>query len=229
MATTAPRLNRLAPVSSRVKIAVKPLYNQAFCPPSRIAPPTGPKALSYHEIRESDRDCIALASPSTSKKQRLSEDHVARALSPEIAPEQLDTDDESGSSHFVCLYRKIQNSIQKKAITWEGDGVLVLFPSPSGTMAVLKDSTQGKTLGSVMLGIHIDVRSGKLIKVGCRQLEIQRPATVAEIQALGSSAHDGHGESGWSDIVKIDGVSLIFCTLIRLHAQGWSKAYCLLF
>ncbi|EGF98460.1 uncharacterized protein MELLADRAFT_79688 [Melampsora larici-populina 98AG31] len=84
-------------------------------------------------------------------------------------------------------------------------------------MAVLKDSVKGKTLGSMMLGLQAEVRSGVQLKVGGRQLEIQRQADAGEIEFL-ESGQTREDESGWSNIVKKDDTVSPFIT--PLHSTG---------
>lgn len=140
-----------------------------------------------------------------SKKRRRSDINLTEAQ-PIKDADQLELKDQAGPWYFVCLYRKMQAMHSSKSSTWGDDGFLVLYPSSSGCMAVLKDSVKGKTLGSMMLGSQSEVRSGVQLKVGGRQLEIQRKADAGEIGFL-ESGQSREDESGWSDIVKKDGRS----------------------
>ncbi|KAG0142161.1 hypothetical protein CROQUDRAFT_97881 [Cronartium quercuum f. sp. fusiforme G11] len=189
-----------APSISRGQMPVKSLGSRPFRPPSRLAVTSNVQAKANQDERGMNLS-KPFSGPSSFKKQRLSEPSVTHASSTAI-PERTDATEGPQTSHFSCLYRKVQSSLPKKNVTWEGDGFLILFPSQSGTMAVLKDSLNGKTLGSMMLSAQVNVRSGASIKVGNKQLEIQRPATASEVQNLESGQNRHDEEVGWTDIVK---------------------------
>lgn len=203
MIAIAPARTTQAAVTSLKSTKAVALCSKPFRAPSRVAAPFSPHA----KADEGSHAAKTFLGPSF-KKQRLSVDPIVTRPNKTVTVENSETNKESDtSSHFVCLYRKIQSPLHKKNPNWEGDGFLVLFSSQSGTMAVLKDSTSGKTLGSTTLGSQVDLRSNTLLKVGGRQIEIQRPATAIEIQSL-ESGENRCEEVSWSSIVKNDGRSI---------------------
>ncbi|EGG05553.1 uncharacterized protein MELLADRAFT_52770 [Melampsora larici-populina 98AG31] len=195
------------------KIATKPLVNRPFCPPSRAE--TSTQAEDNQETEPTENLAVS-STYLASKKRRRSDTNLTEAQ-PITNTDQLELKDHTGPLYFVCLYRKMQGMHSSKTSTWGDDGFLVLYPSSSGCMAVLKDSVKGKTLGSMMLGLQAEVRSGVQLKVGGRQLEIQRQADAGEIEFL-ESGQTREDESGWSDIVKKDDTVSPFIT--PLHSTG---------
>ncbi|KAH9816885.1 hypothetical protein DFH28DRAFT_194762 [Melampsora americana] len=204
--------SRIAPTAStyRGKIAIKPLVNRPFCPPARAENST--RVEDNQDIELTKNSTVSSTYLASKKRRRSDTDHIE--VQPTTNTDQLELKDQTGPLYFVCLYRKMQALQSSKTSTWGDDGFLVLYPSSSGCMAVLKDSVKGKTLGSMMLGLQTEVRPGVQLKVGGRQLEIQRQADAGEIEFL-ESGQSREDESGWSDIVKKDETVLPFTTPVR--------------
>ncbi|MBW0466235.1 hypothetical protein O181_005950 [Austropuccinia psidii MF-1] len=120
-----------------------------------------------------------------------------------------ETQKSNENQSFVCLYRRLTGLAPKKKLTWDGDGILCLSNSQRGTMAVLKDLPTDKVLASMLLGTNLDFQPQALVKVGSREVQIQRSATDSEIKDLEQTAQR-LPETDWAEVVKPDSTCGMF-------------------
>ncbi|KAA1065260.1 helicase [Puccinia graminis f. sp. tritici] len=173
------------------KYFAKPTAGQPFNAPSTLLS-SGLKRTKVESLSHGEIDTLT-----TGKEPKRFKPLLLKTLdsSPGVKPISQEVHQDRA---FVCLYRKLKAS---KNSTWDGDGILCIERSQRGPIAVLKDSTNRKVLGSTLLGRNPSLENGSVIQVGSREAEIQRQATESESLDCESNSQETR-KADWTDIVK---------------------------